>query len=296
MESPKPIQTAGLIGWFPLAALPLSVFALYNFLRPWEFMWILAASIYVGLKWLSWWKAQARIPHAAWRSFAYILAWPGMDAESFLDATKVPPAPRLRDWAWAILETCLGAIVLWATARNTPQEYPLLRGWVGMLGLIMLLHFGSFQILAFLWQSFGVMATPIMSAPLRSESLSEFWGKRWNLGFRQLSYDLIFAPLHRRLGVGATTFLVFAASGLIHDLVISVPARGGFGLPTAYFLFQGLGVAVERSTLGKKLGLRGRLRGWLFMAVVAAGPVFWLFHPPFVLHVIIPFMKAIHAL
>jgi hypothetical protein len=34
----------------------------------------------------------------------------------------------------------------------------------------------------------------------------------------------------------------------------------------------------------------------LFMAVFIVGPVFLLFHPPFVLRVILPFMKAIHAL
>jgi hypothetical protein len=296
MEPSKPIQTGGLSGWFPLVVLPLCGLALYNFLQPWVFMWVLAVSMYLGLKWLSWWKARGRVPHAAWRSIAYLLAWPGMDAESFLDARKAARPPRLWDWIWAVLETGLGVILLWGVARILPQGGMLLRGWIGMLGLIFLLHFGSFQGLAFFWQSFGVTATPIMSVPLRSESLSEFWGKRWNLGFRQLSYDLIFAPLHKRLGVGPTTFLVFVISGLVHDLVISVPARGGYGLPTAYFVVQGLGVAVERSSAGKKLGLGGGLGGWLFMAVVTLGPVFWLFHPPFVLHVIIPFMKAIRAL
>jgi hypothetical protein len=296
MGPPKPIQTAGWIGWLPLLVLPLGVLALAKFLQPWVFMWILAASIYLGLKWLSWWKARGRVPNAAWRSIAYLLAWPGMDAESFLNAREVAPPPRLRDWIWAVLETGLGVILLWVVARSLPQGETLLCGWTGMLGLIFLLHFGSFQILAFFWQSFGVTATPIMSAPLRSVSLSEFWGKRWNLGFRQLSYDLVFSPLYNKLGVGSASFLVFVLSGLIHDLVISVPARGGYGFPTAYFVLQGLGVAVERSSAGKQFGLRGGVRGWLFMAVVIVGPVFWLFHPPFVLHVIIPFMKAIHAL
>jgi D-alanyl-lipoteichoic acid acyltransferase DltB (MBOAT superfamily) len=66
-----------------------------------------------------------------------------------------------------------------------------------MVGLILLLHFGTFQIVGLVWQSIGVQATPIMSAPLRSTSLTEFWGKRWNLGFRQLAHELIFRPLHR---------------------------------------------------------------------------------------------------
>ncbi len=89
---------------------------------------------------------------------------------------------------------------------------------------------------------------------------------------------------------------MFVVSGLMHDLVISVPARGGYGLPTAYFVLQGLGVLIERSFFGKQFGLRGGVRGWLFMVVITAGPAFFLFHPPFVLRVIIPFMKWLHAL
>ena len=123
-----------------------------------------------------------------------------------------------------------------------------------MLGLVLLLHFGTFDLIALMWQALGVKAKPIMSAPLRSTSLAEFWGKRWNMGFRQLSYDLIFRPLHRPLGGQTASFLVFVASGLIHDLVISLPARGGYGLPTAYFLLQGAGIMVERARLGKRAG------------------------------------------
>ncbi|MGB8543209.1 MAG: MBOAT family protein [Candidatus Acidiferrales bacterium] len=259
-------------------------------------MWSLAFSIFVSLKWLTWWKTRTRIAHSAWRSAAYLLAWPGMDAEAFLEVTRRVAPPSARDWLWAALKTALGVILFWVIARKLPQEQLLLRGWIGMLGMILVLHFGTFQIVALCWRSVGVDAAPIMSDPLRSRSLSEFWGKRWNLGFRQLSHDLIFQPLHRILGAGVAGFLVFVSSGLIHDLVISVPARGGYGLPTIYFAMQGLGVAVERSGLGRKLGLRGNLRGWLFTAVLTVGPLFLLFHPPFVLRVIIPFMKAAHAL
>ncbi len=85
-------------------------------------------------------------------------------------------------------------------------------------------------------------------------------------------------------------------SGLIHDLVISLPARGGYGLPTLYFLLQGAGVTAEHSRFGKRLGLGHGRRGWCFMVVVLVLPVFGLFHPWFVLRVILPFMRAIHAL
>src|SRR5208283_4080057 len=103
----------------------------------------------------------------------------------------------------------MGAALIWLVARRVPAQKPLVQGWLGMLGLILLLHFGSFEALALFWQRLGVDATPIMSSPLRSTSLSIFWGKRWNLGFRQFSHDLIFRPLQRSLGVGAAGFLVF---------------------------------------------------------------------------------------
>jgi hypothetical protein len=219
-----------------------------------------------------------------------------MDAETFLDARQrvVPPSPTA--WLWATFETILGAILLWVVARSIPQGEPLLRGWVGMFGLILLLHFGTFQIVALFWRSVGIQAEPIMSAPLRSTSLGESWGKRWNLGFRQLAHELIFAPSYRRLGVDMAGFLVFAVSGLLHDLVISLPARGGYGLPTLYFLLQGAGMTVERSRLGKRLGLGHGTRGWCFMMVFLTVPGFGLFHPWFVMRVILPFMRAIHAL
>jgi hypothetical protein len=89
---------------------------------------------------------------------------------------------------------------------------------------------------------------------------------------------------------------VFLVSGLIHDLVISVPARGGYGLPTAYFLLQSAGITVEHSRLGKHFSLGRGVRGWLFMALFLVAPVFWLFHPWFVLRVMLPFMHAIRAL
>jgi hypothetical protein len=259
-------------------------------------MWTLSFAIFLGLKWITWWRVRDCVPHSPWRSLAYVAAWPGMDAESFLSADKRPAKPTARDWLWPSLKTALGIALLWIVARSIQAQQNLVRGWIGLFGMVLLLHFGSFHLIALFWQARGIDAQPIMSKPLLSKSLSEFWGKRWNLGFRQLAHDLIFRPLYKRTGVAAAGLLVFVASGLIHDLVISMPARTGYGLPTGYFVLQGLGVTLERSVLGRQLGLQSGPSAWTFMLVVTAAPAFWLFHPPFVLRVIIPFMRAIHAL
>lgn len=284
------------MAWIPLLILPAVAILARDRLPAWGFMWALSFAIFAGLKWLTWWRARASVSHSAWRSAAYLLAWPGMDAETFLVRTSNVPRPQLRQWIWALVKTALGIVLLWVAARRMAPLGPMAQGWTGLVGLIFLLHFGSFHLLALVWQKMGIAAEPIMSNPVLSTSLSEFWGKRWNLGFRQLAHELVFQPLHKRLGAATAGFTVFVASGLIHDLVISLPARAGYGLPTIYFVLQGLGVAAERSTIGRRFGLRQGARGWLFLLVVTAGPVYWLFHPPFVQRVILPFMHAIRSL
>ena len=134
-----------------------------------------------------------------------------------------------------------------------------------------------------------------MRNPARSISLAEFWGRRWNTAFHELATRFAFRPLRSLAGGAAATLLVFAGSGLIHELVISVPAHAGYGLPTGYFMIQGLGVAGERTRLGRRLGLGRGWRGRVFTLAVAAGPAFFLFPPPFVRTVILPMLAAIGA-
>jgi alginate O-acetyltransferase complex protein AlgI len=161
-----------------------------------------------------------------------------------------------------------------------------------MTGMILILHFGLFELTSIGWRAFRVDAPPIMNRPLRSTSVSEFWGRRWNAAFNDLALRRVFRPVARRNGLVLGTLVAFAVSGLIHELVISLPAGAGYGLPTGYFLFQGLAVLGER----KWNALRRGISGWLFTVIVVAGPAYWLFHPPFVRHVILPFMRAIGAL
>ncbi len=283
-------------GWLPLLCVPAAAIFLRDRMPAWLFMWTLSFTIFPALKWMTWWTARARSTAGVGRSVAYLTAWPGMDAEALLDKTQRPSHPQFQEWCWASAKTGLGVILLWVVARRIPVEQALLRGWIGLFGLIFLLHFGSFHLVALFWRTMGIDAQPIMSKPILSRTLSEFWGKRWNLGFRQLAHEFIFRPLHKRIGVAMAGLAVFFASGLIHDLVISVPARGGYGLPTGYFLLQGLGVTLERSNFGAKLGLQAGLPARIFTVVVTAAPAFWLFHTLFVQRVILPFLQAIGAL
>jgi len=268
-------------------------------LPAWGVMWLLAVGVFAAMKYATWHRAAARFgpPVEPGGAAAYLLAWPGMDPLPFLrraDATITMP-PR-REWLAAAAKTVAGAALVWGVVRLAPPAHDLLRGWVGMIGLVLLLHCGAFHLVALIWRRRGVDVRPIMNGPHRATGVAEFWGARWNVAFRQLAHDFAFRPLRKRLGVAGATLAAFAASGLVHDLVISVSARAGYGLPTAYFLAQGLAVLLERSALGRRVGLGRGVRGWLFAAIVTAGPAVWLFHPPFVRAVMLPFLHAIGAL
>ena len=281
------------LDWLPLLLLPCAAFSFRSLLPSWIFTWVIAFAIFLGCKWLTWTRARRNGKIGGpLRSLSYFLLWPGMDAESFLSpagARDVSAAAWLRGGT----RMALGAACLWVGARGSASSDGLWFGWVGMLGLILLLHFGIFELLAAAWRAAGIGVKSVMRAPLRATSLGDFWSKRWNTAFNALAHDLAFRPLARRWGRAAAMLATFAISGLVHELVISVPARGGYGLPTAYFVFQGVAVLVERSKLGRRIGLGRGLRGWLFTFVCTAGLAFWLFHPPFVRNVILPLLRVL---
>jgi Membrane bound O-acyl transferase family len=289
-----PLEAFGVL---PLVTLPALILPLRSRMPPWGFMWAMAFALYASCKWLTYWEVRTRSAAIdGRRAIGYLVAWPGMDAASFLGATGTDVAkPAASEWIAAALKTVLGATLTWVVARTALPAYPLAAGWLGMIGLIFVLHFGTFHLLSLGWRSVRVNAMPVMRNPSRSTSLAEFWGRRWNTAFHELAARFTFAPLRRLVGVPGASVLVFLGSGLIHELVISVPAHAGYGLPTAYFVLQGMGIAAERTERGRRLGLGRGVRGWVFTFVVASGPAFWLFHPPFVHTVILPMLAVIGA-
>ena len=261
---------------------------------PWVVMWALVAAVFAACKWLTWWRTPApRTP--TWRHAAYLLAWPGLDAKAFLDPRPLPrerrPAPR--EWAAAAGKLTFGVVITWGGVSHVPTHLPVLRGWVGMTGLIFLLHFGTFHLVSCAWRAAGVDAKPLMNWPVLSASVSEFWGRRWNTAFRDLTHRFLFRPLSGWFGPRAGVVAGFLFSGVVHDLVVSVPAGGGYGWPTLYFALQGLGLLAERTKFGESIGLGEGWTGRAFTVVVVAGPAYGLFHAPFVLAVVLPFLATL---
>ncbi len=248
----------------------------------WILMWTLAVSIYFSAKLLMMWEVgQPR----GWRWWGYVWLWPGLDVKPWLRTRgHVAVAEGLR-WFAGLPALGIGLALIAGSARVFESGW--LQTWVGMVGVILCLHFGAFRWLAFFWQRVGVPVKPIMDAPLLAGSLSEFWGGRWNRGFRDFAQCCIGLPVARRWGRGVALWSVFVFSGVIHELVISVPARTGYGWPFGYFVLQAVGVMAE-----KHFGFKGHL--WV-LTVTGPGAVL-LFHPPFVERVMSPFLETLRHL
>ncbi len=282
-------------GWAPLAVLPAAVVLFAPAAWPaWLFMWVLAFALFFGCKWLTWRRTQT--PRATpLRHAGYLFAWPGLDAAAFSNPDRTPKCPSVAEWLFAFGKLASGLAILYGGVRAVPAEYPYLVGWVGMIGIVLALHFGAFHLLSCAWRSIGVEAAPPMDWPLAATGVSDFWGKRWNRAFRDLTHRFLFRPLVARVGARGAVAAGFLFSGLIHEVVISLPAAAGYGGPTLFFAIQGAALLFERSSIGRRIGLGHGLRGWLFTAVALLAPVGLLFHPPFVLGVVVPFLHAIGA-
>jgi hypothetical protein len=103
------------------------------------------------------------------------------------------------------------------------------------------------------------------------------WSRRWNLAFVEMD-RLLFVPLLRRVGPMGSLIGVFVISGLLHELAISFPAGAGWGLPSCYFLLQGVLVTLERHLLRPQRwpGALARMWAWSWLLV----PLPLLFHTP----------------
>ena len=97
------IQSGWRVGKTPIAAaaplvlLPAIACMFLPRLAEWQAMWLLAISIYAGLKLLT--LADCPLVHRAsiGRIVGYLLLWPGMDVKAFLDPNARVAQPKARN-------------------------------------------------------------------------------------------------------------------------------------------------------------------------------------------------------
>ena len=130
--------------------------------------------------------------------------------------------------------------------------------------------------LTFLWLPGRALLPSPHRSPWLSRSVSDFWGRRWNVWMSDWFRYALFERMRRRPFLAM--WLVFLVSGLAHEYVLNltlwiVTGKALFGTMMVYFLLQGAGVFVERRFL-KKDSPGSMLFTWL----VVAGPLPLVFH------------------
>ena len=278
--------------WIPLIALPALAILAGAAWPPVLLAWVLAAAVYVGFKWLTFASSQKARGVGSTDAAGFLFFWPGMDADAFFTERTIP-SPSVREVGMASGLTFVGLLLLLSIPALEPHLPIEVLGWLGLIGLALFLLFGLSQLISIAWRVCGVDAQPIMNKPLRATSLADFWGARWNLAFHDIGRIFVWRPITRRFGRTPAILAVFLFSGVVHDLVMSVPVRGGLGLPTLYFLLQGCAVLVERSSLGKRWRLSRGWRGRIFAAVFVLAPLGLLFHQPFLQGVVVPTIQTV---
>jgi alginate O-acetyltransferase complex protein AlgI len=232
------------------------------------------------------WKNQTgrRLPWP--RLLLFLFPWPGMRPDAFLIRR---PAPQSGFGLWmrytAVLGAgllCLGIVhALHRSAAPAWMQIPFL-----FAGLSLTVHFGLFSLLALALRRAGfAVGFPFLN-PLPCRDLQAFWSRRWNRPFVELMTWTVARPLRRRRGRGTALLAGFLASGLLHEVAISLPVQAGYGLPTLYFFLQGSAVFAEhRFRLAEGLPAPWhRLLVWSILLL----PLPLVFPPPFVRGVLFP--------
>lgn len=233
----------------------------------------------------------ANLPPGRW--FGFLFGWPGMQPSIFAKPLRSNPGATRRLATRGLVRSAagLGFLLLarslissteelpWGTVRSSCATLLLL------IGVSLSLHFGMFNLIAAGWQAIGVNCQPLFRAPLASSSLSEFWSRRWNLAFSEMTALAVFRPCHRWLGTSSALLIGFAFSGLAHELAITVPIQSHYGMPSAYFLFHGVMVMLERRfDLPRHCG--NWYRGCVLICIAAPLPI--LFPPAFLREIVWP--------
>lgn len=234
-------------------------------------------------------RGMARPSLGTW--FAFACLWAGMRPRLFVEAADPDPGgarPLLFRGA-AFLAGGLGAIALARPLADATGS--LLAGTaLALVGLSWALHFGILNLTAGFWRSRGVACEALFRAPLLAENLGEFWSRRWNIAFSEMTATAVYRPLSRALGRTPALLAAFLLSGLLHEMAISLPVRAGFGGPMVYFLLHGLLVRIERALAARDRALAGAVgRVWMLAWLVLPLPL--LFHRPFLGQVVAPIAR-----
>jgi hypothetical protein len=289
-------QQTVILCWLMLVGTVLAIHFIFINASPVIRMLAIIATTFTGMKVISvteGYKNKAlKLTFIQW--LVYAIGWAGMRAQPFetLGAPALPNAwPMIRFGITRIIAGLLlillahGILLLHLPGMATYSIVSV----VLLIGLSLILHFGILNISAGSWRLHGVNTYLLFRQPAKSLSLTEFWSKRWNIAFSEMTSVAIFRPLKNKIGSAGALVMGFAFSGILHELALSVPVNSGYGLPLLYFVIQGSLVLLEKALTDRGatfLQNKAIAHIWVFFWVVIPAPL--LFHTAFITKVVWP--------
>ncbi len=171
-----------------------------------------------------------------------------------------------------------GALLTLLAAYSTAPT--MLDGWV--LRSVWLLWASYFAIsglvdlvAALVMSATGHGASEMFRTPPAATSPRDFWGRRWNLVFRNSAHRLIFRPLGGAKRPTRAVLVVFAWSALVHEYLVVAALEATHGHMSLFFALQCVAVLVQglwrrRWPLPRPVAVALHL-GWL----VVTAPLFF---------------------
>lgn len=256
-------------------------------------MLILILLLFLGMKAVSLvyrYPGKGKLGFFQWIVFA--LGWPGMDPLPFEQLGKHKQISIERSYLRSgLLSLVAGLVLLYSLARLLHNQ-ALPEYWLCLLSFIpfiMIFHIGIGNIGVSLWAVLGIAVTPLMDAPWKAEQLGTFWGKRWNIAFIQMTRITLFVPFARRQKGTWALLLSFLISGIFHEVALTLPVDGGYGLPLLYFTIQALLVLAERKFIHLWPPFARRL--WTYTCLLIPFPL--LLPPAFLSKMILPLLNVL---
>jgi len=179
------------------------------------------------------------------------------------------PQPTRWEWSFAVGKPLLGVNLFWGGCSSNSRG-PISGAWLGPVGeLAFLLRFGCFHLLRAALAKLGHRCQTINELAGAGAQRCGFLGPGWSDGFRKFDASLLFQPLtSQNMGPRWSMVLGFGMSGLVHDLVISVPTGGGCSPADVVLSF-----ARQRSAVRAVARLGRAWQGWLLTMLIVVGPL-----------------------
>jgi alginate O-acetyltransferase complex protein AlgI len=172
------------------------------------------------------------------------------------------------------------------------EQYPMATMFfipqlVLLAGVSLILHFGILNLSVAQWRMMGVDVSELFRAPYKAKSLKEFWGKRWNVAFSEMTALIAYRPLKEKIGIQNAVIASFLLSGILHEIAISFPVRSGYGLPMLYFAIHAIAMQIEAKSNFIQKVIRHPVYSHVWVMSLLILPMPLLFHAEFIRNVLI---------